>query len=212
MVFIVGVEVDIADLVAAGQDVDSVRWTMDAHILKLVSDLVHVCLPFALAAGLLTHLNRVLVFIVVSEQCVHLKLVFEAHWESFTLVWEVNEDILLVLLRELDEPSFKFLGLRLFYALRNHNHAFLEGLLVDVDTFIVELDDTKGLEGRVTWAGHLHSREDPWREGILSDSFVLCYQLDSAVIGCEALHVSQCASERSRSFDSRIVAIGKESE
>ena len=131
---------------------------MDAHILKLVSDLVHVCLPFALAAGLLTHLNRVLVFIVVSEQCVHLKLVFEAHWESFTLVWEVNEDILLVLLRQLDEPSFEFLGLRLFYALRNHNHAFLEGLLVDVDTFIVELDDTEGLEGRITWAGHLHSR------------------------------------------------------
>ena len=67
LVFIVGVEVDVADLVAAGQDIDSVRWAMDAHILQLVADLVHVRLPFALAAGLLTHLDRVLVFVVVSE-------------------------------------------------------------------------------------------------------------------------------------------------
>ena len=122
---------------------------MDAHILKLVSDLVHMCLPFALAAGLLTHLDRVLVFIVVSEERVHLKFVFEAHGESLTLVWEVYEDILLVLLCQLNEPPFKFLGLRLLYALRYHNHAFLEGLLVDLDAVVVELDDSEGLEGWV---------------------------------------------------------------
>ena len=37
----------------------------------------------------------------------------------------------------IDEPSFELLGLRLFYALGNDNHAFLEGLLVDVDTVVV---------------------------------------------------------------------------
>ena len=174
LVFIVGVEVDIADLVAAGQDVDSVRWTVDAIVLKLISDLVHMCLPLALATGLLTHLDRVLVFIVVSEQCVHLKLVFKAHGESLTLVWEVDEDILLVLLCELDEPSFELLGLRLLNALRNHYHAFLEHLLVYVDAVVVELDDTEGLEGRVAWAGHLDSWKDLWSECILSDIFVLC--------------------------------------
>ena len=157
LVFIVSVEVDIADLVAAGQDVNSVRWTVDSHILQFVADLIDVGLPFALAAGLLTHLDRVLVFIVVSEQCVHLKLVFKAHGESLTLVWEVYEDVLLVLLCELDEPSFELLGLRLLYALRNHYHAFLEHLLVDVDAVVVELDDTEGLEGRVAWARHLDS-------------------------------------------------------
>ena len=96
-----------------------------------------MCFPFSLATRLLSHLDRVLVFIIVTEQRVHLKFVLEAHRESLTLVWEVNEDILLVLLRELDEPPFELLGLRLLYALGNDNHAFLEGLLVDVDTVVV---------------------------------------------------------------------------
>ena len=212
MVFVVSVEVDIADLVAAGQDVDSVWWAMDSHILKFVADLIDVGLPFALAAGLLTHLDRVLVLIIVSEQRVHLKFIFEAHGESFTLVWEVNEDILLVLLCKLNEPSFELLGLRLFDALRYNYHALLERLLVDINTVVVEFDDTEGLESRVARAWHLHLWENSRLEGILSDIFVLCNQLDSAVVSGEATHVSQSARERSWCFDSGIMAIGKEGE
>lgn len=99
-------------------------------------------IPLFLIARLFTHLNGVLVLVVVAKKSVYAELILEAHWEGFVLIWEINEDILLVRLCELHEILLELFWLRFLNCLWNHNHSFLELLLLNVDRIIFQLDDT----------------------------------------------------------------------
>ena len=130
---------------------------MDTFVLQLEADAIDVSVPFFLVSSLLTDLDSVLVLIIVTEECIDTELIFEAHWEGFILVREVNEDVLLTLLGQSHQVLFEFLRLCLLNDLRNHNHSNLELLLLHVNRVVLELNDTQCLEGGVAGAGQLDS-------------------------------------------------------
>ena len=98
LILIICIEVNISYLVATHKDIKLLYRAVDTFLFNLVADSIDMGLPSSLVSSLVTHLNCILIFIVIPKQSVHSELIFEAHWECFILVREIDKNIFFVLL------------------------------------------------------------------------------------------------------------------
>ena len=97
-------------------------------------------------------LDSELILVVVAEESVDIEHVFEQDWEGLMLVGEANEDVLLILLRQLDQVLLQLLRLGLFETLRDGNEELLERHLLNIDAVNFKINDIESPEAWITWA------------------------------------------------------------
>jgi len=184
---------------------------MDSPVLQFVADPVHVVVPVLFRPVLVALLYCVLVLVVVAKQRVHGEAVLKRHREGLVLVWKVNEDIFSRLLRQLEQVLLKFFRLRFLDALRDHDEAALEQLLLDVDRVILEVNHVEGLEGGVARTRQLDFRQNFGLKCCLTDVLVLSLHLQSALVRSQPLHVAERALQRS-GLHTLVVCVREEDE
>ena len=92
--------VDVLDSLHArdsSKHITVVRWQVNASIFELVSDPVKISIKFILTLVLRVLLHRPLLGRRIQLECIDGERIFEADWEGFSLVREVDEHIFLLL-------------------------------------------------------------------------------------------------------------------